>query len=113
MVGSFLYNCWAAVIAFTIYFFMTFQTFKTPARIITNAFVVAVIVFLLTYMVRFIIAFVTDNPPEETLQGDTEKMVQSENATEENSVNVKNSEEFSEGQAKELAKAVKTMMSND
>ncbi|MBO2534598.1 hypothetical protein [Rummeliibacillus suwonensis] len=113
MVGSFLYNCWAAVIAFTIYFLMTFRSFNSPTSIIIKAFIAASIVFFLTYLVRFIIAFVLYTPPEESSQDGEELEGRSESEVEEQSENDKASEEFSDDQAQKLAKTVKTMMSND
>ncbi|WP_397537536.1 hypothetical protein [Rummeliibacillus pycnus] len=113
MVGSFLSNCWAAVIAFTIYFLMTFQSVENPTSIIIHSFIVAVIVFLLTYIVRFIIAFVMYTPSDEesTVQ---ETTIQSDGEVEEqHSLKEKTSSTLSDNQAEELAKAVKTMMSND
>ena len=113
MIGSFLSNCWAAVIAFTIYFLMTFQSVENPTSIIIHSFIVAVIVFLLTYIVRFIIAFVMYTPSDEE-STDQETTIQSDGEVEEqHSLKENTSSTLSENQAEELAKAVKTMMSND
>ncbi|HWI47887.1 MAG TPA: hypothetical protein VNU45_06630 [Rummeliibacillus sp.] len=114
MIGSFLSNCWAAVIAFTIYFLMTFQSLDNPTSIIIHSFIVAIIVFLLTYVFRFIIAFVMYSPSDEESTDHEETTVQSDGEVEEqHSLKEKSSSIPSEDQAEELAKAVKIMMSND
>ncbi|MGG0657959.1 hypothetical protein [Rummeliibacillus pycnus] len=114
MVGSFLSNCWAAVIAFTIYFLMTFQSLETPTTIIIHSFVVAIIVFLLTYLVRFLIAFVMYSSSADESTNDEENNLKSNLEMEEQDSLEKNSSEIPNvDQAEELAKAVKTMMLND
>ena len=121
MVGTFLSNCWAAVIAFTIYFLITFQSLNTPTSIIVKSFVVAIIVFFATYLVRFIIAFVMYTPEENqddaNVQSERQSQGQSKNEDEdediENLRKEKTSEKITVDQAEELAKSVKTMMAND
>lgn len=115
MVGTFLSNCWAAVIAFTIYFLITFQSLNTPTSIIVKSFVVAIIVFFATYLVRFIIAFVMYTPEENQDDANVQSESQSQNEDEdvENLKKEKTSEKITVDQAEELAKSVKTMMAND
>lgn len=119
MVGTFLSNCWAAVIAFTIYFLITFQSLNTPTSIIVKSFVVAIIVFFVTYLVRFIIAFVMYTPVENQDDANVQSESQSKSEDEDEDEDVENlkkekaSEKITVDQAEELAKSVKTMMAND
>ncbi len=113
MVGSYLTNCFAALIAFTIYFFMTFQSLKSPTTVIIWSLIVAIIMFLITYLIRYLIAFVMYTPSEEESSDDSEKAKQSNEKNVEESLNKIKPETVTENQAKELAEAVKTMMLND
>ncbi|WP_170061494.1 hypothetical protein [Rummeliibacillus pycnus] len=71
--------------------------------------------FLLTYVVRFIVAFVMYTPSDEESADDKEKTTEKTDEVEEaqHSMKEKSSGIPSEDQAEALAKAVKTMMSND
>lgn len=117
MVGSFLYNCWAALIAFTIYFLVSLQSTKTPTSIIIDAFIFAIVVFLFTYLVRLIIAFVmytpTDEQEEEQVDNEETTEQSSEKVEEQTSSKDNTSNAVNNDQAEELAKVVKTMMSKD
>jgi hypothetical protein len=61
MVGTILSNFWAALFAFSIYFFSTYP-FIHAQSILFNASMIAIIVFLLTFLARAVIAFVMENP---------------------------------------------------
>ena len=113
MVGSYLTNCFAALIAFTIYFLMTFQSIKSPTTIIIWSLFVAMIVFLITYLIRYLIAFVLYTPSEEESSDDSEKAKQNNEKNADESINGIKPETVTENQAKELAEAVKTIMLND
>lgn len=115
MVGTFLSNCWAAVIAFTIYFLITFQSLNTPTSIIVKSFVVAIVVFFATYLVRFFIAFVMYTPEENQDDANVQSESQSKSEAEdvEDLKKEKASQKITVDQAEELAKSVKTMMAND
>ncbi|MGX9133687.1 hypothetical protein ACWV26_04760 [Rummeliibacillus sp. JY-2-4R] len=113
MVGSYLTNCFAALIAFTIYFLMSLQSLKSPSTIIIWSFIVAIIVFLITYLIRYLIAFVMYTSSDEEAIDEGEKATQNHKKDADKSLKENKDEILTENQAKELAEAVKTMMSND
>ncbi len=72
MFGSIFYNLWGALIAFSIYFFMTFQKPLTPLRIIIGSFVAALIVFFVMYLVRLLITYILFTPETDKVQTENE-----------------------------------------
>ncbi|MBK3494365.1 hypothetical protein JFL43_05730 [Viridibacillus sp. YIM B01967] len=117
MVGSILWNCWAALIGFSIYFFMTFQSPKTPTTILTNSFIIAVVIFLVVFLVRFVIAFVFFTPQseaaasEETALTEDGQIKNIQQTNEQLAVQTNNNK--IEETAEEVAKAVQSMMLED
>lgn len=57
MVGSILSNCWAALIAFSLYFALALPS-GTPISILTGSFIWAFVVFLLTFIIRYLLYYV-------------------------------------------------------
>lgn len=111
MVGSILWNCWAALIGFSIYFFTTFQSFKTPTTILFNSFIIAFVVFLIAFLVRFIIGFVFFLPQsEESILSEGEIIVNNEQTKEQQASQMNN---ITEENAEEVAKVVQSMMLED
>ncbi|MGE7621808.1 hypothetical protein ACQKMD_01775 [Viridibacillus sp. NPDC096237] len=111
MVGSILWNCWAALIGFSIYFFMTFQSFKTPTTILFNSFIIAFVVFLIAFLVRFIIGFVFFSPQSEEFNlSEGELVVNNEQTKEQQASQMNNNIEEN---AEEVAKVVQSMMLED
>ncbi|MGR6897794.1 hypothetical protein [Rummeliibacillus sp. BSL5] len=109
MAGSIFYNWWAALAAFTIYFFCNLQSGDTPTQILIQTFIIALVVFVASFLVRYLIAFVMYTPTE---------IEQEENPSDEHievneDMEKANLEVNTESQAEELAKAVKTMMAQD
>ena len=80
MVGSILSNFWASLFAFTIYFLSCYP-FTAGIGILLNAFIVAVVVFFLTFLVRGILSFILENKNETTEQ--TVEKIQSNPVNEE------------------------------
>lgn len=64
MAGSIFYNCWAALIGFTIYFLANFR-YGNPTKIIISSFIVAAISFIAMYLFRFLIGYIISTPKEE------------------------------------------------
>ncbi|MFF2752590.1 hypothetical protein ACFVR1_02390 [Psychrobacillus sp. NPDC058041] len=60
MAGTILSNFWAALLAFSIYFFSTYP-FLDAKNILFNASVIAILIFLITFIARAIISFVMEN----------------------------------------------------
>lgn len=117
MFGSIFYNCWGALIAFTIYFFATFQTYF-PLRVLIGSFIVALITFFAMFLVRYIIGYITYTPDND-LFGDFE--VESDEIdsptqqveVHENRVNATSTVEFEDESSEEIAKVVRTMIHED
>ncbi|MBU0905274.1 MAG: hypothetical protein KKF57_08755 [Firmicutes bacterium] len=57
MVGSILSNCWAALIAFSLYFALALPN-GTPISILTGSFIWALVLFLLTFIIRYLLYYV-------------------------------------------------------
>ncbi|MBX8946161.1 MULTISPECIES: hypothetical protein [Lysinibacillus] len=116
MFGSIFYNLWGALIAFSIYFFSTFQKPFTPLRILIGSFIVAIIAFFVMFIVRFLIAYILFTPEEdeEAVEGDIEeKELESiEGVIQE--VPIANSTvEFQDENSEEIAQVVRTMMNRE
>lgn len=116
MFGSIFYNLWGALIAFSIYFFSTFQKPFTPLRILVGSFIVAIIAFFVMFIVRFLIAYILFTPEEdeEAVEGDIEeKELESiEGVIQE--VPIANSTvEFQDENSEEIAQVVRTMMDRE
>jgi len=105
MFGSILYNLWGALIAFSIYFFLNFTAPAAPWVIISKSFVAAVIGFLVTYIIRFLISYVLYTPEtDEIVEEEKEEATMPSSAT---------ADEFEEENPEEVAKAVRTMMEEE
>lgn len=97
MIGTILSNFWAALFAFSIYFFSTYP-FIHAKSILFNASIIAIIIFLLTFLARAIIAFVMEGPvvlEQEVFQ------------------TIKTEEQDQPPSSEEYAKVVKSMLNED
>lgn len=61
MVGTILSNFWVALIAFSFYFFSSYP-FLEGMSVLIDSTILAIIFFLLTFVVRAIIAYVMEGP---------------------------------------------------
>lgn len=57
MVGSILSNCWAALLAFSLYFALALPN-GTPISIMTGSFIWGLVFFLLTFIIRYLLYYV-------------------------------------------------------
>jgi len=115
MFGSIFYNLWGALVAFSLYFFSTFQKPFTPLRIIIGSFVAGIIMFFVMYIVRFLIAYVLFTPEgdEEVVEGELEEN-ESVNPKEDQETPTANSTvEFQDESSDEIAQVVRTMMNRE
>ncbi len=113
MVGSFYINCWAALGSFAIYFLLIFQTARTPSEILIQSFTVAFVVFITTFVVRFLIGYAFYNPKsEEILIEEQVAEQQEQNQVTNQSITIEKND-IEETQAKEVAKVVKTLMAQE
>lgn len=115
MFGSIFYNCWAALIAFTIYFFATFQKSYFPLRIIFGAFIAAIIVFFVMFVLRYLLWFVLYTPQEELFENFEKENIRYQNdlQNQENQPSQLSTIEFNDESAEELAEVVRTMMNQE
>lgn len=116
MFGSIFYNLWGALIAFSCYFFITFQQPYTPLRIIIGSFIAAIIVFFVMYIVRFLIAYVLFTPNADQALADSGLEENSSTHPDEGS-NVASSTsstvEFQDENTEDIAQVVRTMLNRE
>ncbi len=113
MFGSIFYNLWGALIAFSLYFFMTLQQPYTPLRIIIGSFVAAIIVFFVMYIVRFLIAYVLFTPTADPSEDDSGLEESSASVVDEKGKETSTTNstvEFQDESTEDIAQAVRTMM---
>ena len=116
MFGSIFYNLWGALIAFTIYFFSTFQKPYTPLRVIIGSFITAIIVFLVMYIVRTLIAYILYTPEvnEEAVEGELADNEQTTpEGTNQEVASANSTVEFQDENSEEIAQVVRTMMNRE
>ena len=113
MYGSFLYNCWAALIGFTVYFIIVLQQpYVMPISALSGAFVTAFIVFLCTFLVRMFLGYVLYTPEEVEFQ-ESIAVEGQPNTSEELQIPLveqTSTVEFEDENSEEIAKVVRTMM---
>lgn len=117
MYGTILFNLWAALISFTVYFVITLQKPYLPIRILIGSFVAAIIGFVVMYVVRALIAYVlyTPNTEEaEELENATENQQQSFTVEQQDIQQKEQSTiEFKDESTEEIAQVVRTMMHSE
>ncbi|MET4559159.1 putative membrane protein [Lysinibacillus parviboronicapiens] len=116
MFGSIFYNLWGALIAFSIYFFMTFQKPLTPLRIIIGSFVAALIVFFVMYLVRLLITYILFTPETDKVQTESEldeNVSDEQNDENQKKHNTSSTVEFQDESTEDIAQVVRTMMSRE
>ena len=110
MAGSFYMNCWTALGSFAIYFLLIFQTARTPVEILTQSFTVALIVFVMTFIVRFLIGYAFFTPQLEEV--DTKEPMESIEQHEGKTVTIEK-DSLQGTQAEEVAQVVQTLMAQE
>ena len=116
MYGSILFNCWGALIGFTVYFLLSIQNiFITPLIILVGSFVTAAITFVVTFFVRMLLHYIFFTPEEVEITVEELK----DNSGEVSSVgelpalDQTSSIEFQDGNSEDIAQAVRTMMHSE
>ena len=66
MVGSILSNLWAALIAFTLYFGLSYP-FVSPVATLLGSSIWAIVFFFFTFVIRYLLYFVWQSPIEADL----------------------------------------------
>lgn len=116
MYGSILFNCWGALIGFTVYFLLSIQNiFITPLIILVGSFVTAAITFVATFLVRMLLHYILFTPEEVEIAveewtdtGDDASIVGELPALDQAS-----SIEFQDGNSEDIAQVVRTMMHSE
>ena len=116
MYGSFLYNCWAGLLGFTVYFITVLQQpYVMPISALVGAFVTAFIVFLCTFLVRMFLGYVLYTPTEMEFQESFE-VEEQPNTSEELQIPLveqTSTVEFEDEHGEEIAKVVRTMIHSE
>ena len=116
MYGSIFYNCWAALLGFTVYFLLVLQQpYVMPVSALIGSFVTAFTVFICTFPVRMLLGYVLYTPDEVALQEQLEIDNQS-NMMEEPQIPLvqqTSTVEFEVENSEEMAKVVRTMMESE
>ena len=116
MYGSFLYNCWAALLGFTVYFVLALQQpYTMPLETLVGAFVTALVVFLCAYPARLLLGYVLFTPEEVTLeQAEKDKEIQEQKEELQiPEVDRSSTMEFKDEDGEEIAKVVRTMLQSE
>jgi hypothetical protein len=100
MVGSMLSNFWAALLAFSLYFGLSFP-FVSPSLTLIGASTWAIVFFLLTFLIRYLFHLVWQSPELSSL--DIVEQVEI--------ANVRN--EHKDQSSEEIALVVKQMLEED
>ena len=116
MYGSFLYNCWAALLGFTVYFIIVLQQpYVMPISALIGAFITGFIAFVRTFLVRMFLGYVLYTPEEVEFQESPEVEGQSNTGEELQIPLVEQTStvEFEDESSEEIAKVVRTMMHSE
>ena len=116
MYGSFLYNCWAALVGFTVYFLIVLQQpYVMPVNALIGSFVTAFIVFLCTFLVRLFLGYVLYTPEAVALQEalDKEEQLKTNEELQIPLIEQTSTAEFEDESSEEIAKVVRTMMHSE
>ena len=116
MYGSFLYNCWAALLGFSVYFFIVLQQpYVMPTSALIGAFITALIVFLCTFLVRMFLGYVLYTPEEVDFQEalEVEKQLKTSEELQIPLGEQTSTVEFEDESSEEIAKVVRTMMHSE
>ena len=115
MSGSFLYNLWAALCSFSVYFVWALQQpMPLPLPIIASSFLAAIIGFFVLYPIRYILGYVLYTPSNvehETIEVDENASANDAQANQQLIRPDKNSTvEFQDENSEEIAQVVRTML---
>jgi len=120
MYGSIFLNCWGSLITFSITFAIMYQVSIFPSQILLVSFFAALAAFILLFAVRYLIGYILYTPDdglfEEFIEGtDENNSVQEEEdeilERDTNSLNQSSKMEFQDESSEEIAKLVRSMLS--
>lgn len=110
MFGSLYYNCWIALLSFTIYFLARFQTTQAPLSIILFGLLWALIAFIVTFILRAIIGYILFTPESEE---EEVALTEEEQKAQQDELNLSKTSQPKEENAEEIAQVVQTMLLKD
>ncbi|MBS7344529.1 MAG: hypothetical protein KIG60_02535 [Caryophanon sp.] len=105
--GNIFYNCWIALAAFSVHFFIAMQSPYATPRVLFGCFATAIIAFFAAYVIRYIISYVMYTP-----EIDNEQLANAQQLQEDElQMQEKNSTiEFNDENSEEIAEVVRTML---
>ena len=114
MYGSLFYNFWAALLSFAAYFVWAIQDpFAFPWATIGTSLIVAIIGFIVMFVVRYFIGYVFYTPENilySEMEADNTMKVENENNQQFIPKNDRSTVEFEEDNSEEFANVVRTML---
>ena len=114
MYGSLFYNFWAALLSFAAYFVWAIQDpFAFPWSTIGTSLIVAIIGFIVMFVVRYFIGYVFYTPENilySEMEADNAMKVENENNQQFIPKNDRSTVEFEEDNSEEFANVVRTML---
>lgn len=118
MFGSLFYNFWAALFSFSGYFIWAIQNpFVMPLQTIGIAFVVAIVGFIMMFIVRYFLGYVFYTPETSTYT-ETEDELNAAMAEDDSNqqfipLNKRSTTEFEDENTEDVAQVVRTMLHGD
>lgn len=111
MVGSIFFNCWGALIAFTIYFLTTVQH-GNPVKVLIGSFVTAIITFIVMFPFRLLLGYISYTPKDVQFE---EMDVYSDISVGNRESNTASStqEKYADESPEDIAKVVRDMLKDD
>lgn len=116
MYGSILYNCWSALVGFSVYFVLALQNqFAAPIGILLGSVLAAIGAFILMFPIRYVLNFILFTPEPVVLTVDEQKQANTEelNIESQSLLKQSNTVEFQDENTEDIAKVVRTMMHQD
>lgn len=115
MYGSVLYNFWAALCSFSVYFVWALQQpFPLPMMTILSSFIIAIIGFLVMYPIRYFLGYIFYTPMPLTysdlVEEDTSLPSDTSYYDQFSRPNNKDTVEFQDETSEEVAQVVRTML---
>lgn len=114
MYGSMLFNFWAALVSFSLYFLWAMQaTFPMPLQTLVSSLVAAIIGFIMMYPIRLFLGYVFYTPESIVFSDVLDETSQEDGMNTNSQMNrPKNSStvEFEDDNPEEIAQVVRTML---
>lgn len=118
MFGSLFYNFWAALFSFTGYFIWAIRNpFAMPLQTIAIAFVVAIVGFIVMFIIRYFLGYVFYTPETSEFPEMDDELIAAMAEDETNQqfvpLNSRSTTEFEDENTEDVAQVVRTMLHGD